>query len=227
VASVATLWLLGRLDALRTMPAEFAVLWPTRTAPARVTGSSDEQLGMLVGALLSTGVAVLVWTRRVKTALTPVVPEVMPLIPRNAAERWAALPLCLNAGYAEELFFRLALPLLVTSVTGSVVVGTVVAVVVFGLVHWYQGWKGVVGTMLVGGLMTLVYVTSGSLVRVMVTHALIDVIGLIVRPMIGDRVTRRTSASAPGHDAAPTLAPRSPAPPHRSPLPPAHPPASR
>ncbi|MCU0647824.1 MAG: CPBP family intramembrane metalloprotease [Gemmatimonadaceae bacterium] len=198
LASLVTLGLLGRFDALLVMPAEFEALRIARQGAATPpTDTPDARLGFYIGVALASAVAIAIWARRVRTMLTPVIAEVAPLIPRNAAERWAALPLCINAGYSEELFFRLALPLLLTHVTGSVAAGTAIAVVLFGFIHWYQGWKGIVGTMLVGALMTLVYVTSGSLVRVMVTHALIDVVGLIIRPMIGQLVARRRASALP------------------------------
>lgn len=192
LASLLTLWLLDRMDAIRTLPPEFLALRPP-ASPEEAGGrrSADAQLGMALGMLMSTAFAVFIWTRRIKQVMTPVVGDIEPLIPRNTAERWAALVLSVNAGYSEEFFFRLALPLLLTTVTGSAAVGLGVSVVIFGGIHWYQGWKGVLATMLVGGLLTLVYLTSGSLLRVMFTHALIDVVGLVLRPLLAQQMARR------------------------------------
>lgn len=190
-ASLGTLWLLDRGEALRTLPPEFAALRPAPRAPASLGArSADEQLGMVVGFTLATLVAIAVWVRRVRSFRAPVPAAIAPLIPRNGREQVAALVLSLNAGYAEELFFRLALPLLLATVTGSAALGLAIALAIFGLIHWYQGWKGIVATALVGALLTLIYLQSGSLLRVMVTHAIIDVVGLVVRPMIADRLAR-------------------------------------
>lgn len=191
-ASLVTVWLLDRGEALRALPPEFAALRPAPRAPASATArSADEQLGMFIGFTLATLVAIAIWVHRVRSFRTPVPAAIAPLIPRNGRERLAALVLSLNAGYAEELFFRLALPLLLASVTGSAALGIAIAIAIFGLIHWYQGWKGIVATALVGALLTLIYLQSGSLLRVMVTHAIIDVVGLVVRPMIAERVARR------------------------------------
>lgn len=194
--SVLTLWGLGRLDAVITLPPEFSRLMPRGVSVGDVPRTADGILGMMTGVLLATAIGLVAWVRRARALATPMLGEVAALIPRNAAEQLAALPLCLNAGVSEELFFRLALPLLVTTVTGSAPIGLAVAAVAFGLAHWYQGWKGVVGTMLVGALLTATYLGSGSLLRVMVIHALIDVVALIIRPSIAARLAARP---APAH----------------------------
>ena len=79
---------------------------------------------------------------------------------------------------------RLALPLLVTTVTGSATAGLVVGCVTFGLAHVYQGYKGVLGTTAMGAMFTWLYLDSGSLLRPMIMHAAIDVVALVVRPTL-------------------------------------------
>lgn len=117
-----------------------------------------------------------------------IVGDVDAMIPRNRREMLFALPLCLNAGFSEELFFRLALPLLIANVTGSVGVGLVASAVIFGLIHAYQGWRGVIATTVAGFFLAFVYLKSGSLIHPMVLHALIDVLALIVRPALAARL---------------------------------------
>jgi membrane protease YdiL (CAAX protease family) len=195
VASVITLAALGRFDALGALPPEFAAL--RVGAPPEAANASQAaglRVGMFVGFSIGALITILVWRQRVKALRTPIVADIEPLIPRNRAEQLAALPLCLNAGYAEELFFRLALPLLLTTITGSAGVGIGVAIVIFGLIHWYQGWRGILATTFVGCLLTVVYLKSGSLLRVMVLHAAIDVVGLLVRPMLVGHFTRTRPA---------------------------------
>ncbi|MBI1404648.1 MAG: CPBP family intramembrane metalloprotease [Caulobacter sp.] len=117
------------------------------------------------------------------------------MIPRNRRELLAALPLAINAGVSEELFFRLMLPLVITLVTGSALAGLGLSVVVFGLVHWYQGWKGMLAVTLIGAFLTWLYVSSGSLVKPMVVHVLIDVVALVIRPAISLWLNRDRAAS--------------------------------
>ena len=76
--------------------------------------------------------------------------DVEPLFPRNPDERrWTAL-IGANAGVGEELFFRLMLPLLITLVTGNASLAFAAAGLIFGLVHFYQGWVGILATTVAG-----------------------------------------------------------------------------
>lgn len=189
--SLVTLLLLGRTRAVIGLPQEFQALASQLTDPvSRESMSADKLSGLAGGAVLGFSALLLIQYLRVRKLAAPVVGDIEPLMTRNAREGWAALPLCLNAGFSEELFFRLALPLLVFDVTGSVGVALVGSLAVFGLVHAYQGWKGVLGTAAVGGFITLVYLRSGSLLRPMAMHALIDIIALIVRPAAARWISR-------------------------------------
>jgi membrane protease YdiL (CAAX protease family) len=186
----------GSLDALWRMPDAFAALRPATTPPEGVdTGGAGYLTGMLIGAGLALGVAALLWVRRIRRMTTPiVVGDIEPLLPRNAREIAAALPLAINAGIAEELFFRLALPLLATRATGSPLAGFLLAGAAFGLAHWYQGWKGVLVVTAVGGWLSWQYLASGSLLKVMLIHALIDLVALVLRPAIALRMRQPAAA---------------------------------
>ncbi|WP_404333430.1 CPBP family intramembrane glutamic endopeptidase [Sphingomonas sp. MMS12-HWE2-04] len=181
--ALVTLVLLGRTGAVFGLPHEFQALASQLADPqSRESISADKVGGMMGGAVFGLAALMLIQYLRVRKLATPVVGDIEPLMTRNAREGWAALPLCINAGFSEELFFRLALPLLILDVTGSIGVALAGSLVIFGLMHAYQGWKGVLGTAVVGAFITLVYLRSGSLLRPMVMHALIDMIALIVRP---------------------------------------------
>jgi membrane protease YdiL (CAAX protease family) len=190
--SLVTFWLLDAFDALFAMPAEFQQLSNSiRPDDAKVSGSSDQYLGFVIGAGLGIGIVALVQWRRLRRLAMPAVGDVEALLPRNHRERLIAVPLSVNAGFSEELFFRLALPLLIIHVTGSAVAALMVSVAAFGLVHAYQGWKGVLGTALIGGVLTFQYLAHGSLLRVMVIHAAIDLVALVVRPLLAEWLARR------------------------------------
>ncbi len=195
-AAVISLGLIGRFDALFAMPFEFEPLASAlQSDTRRGSGSADGRMGMMLGFSIGMLIFIAATRRRIAKLVTPVIGDIEPLIPRNASEMLAALPLCLNAGFSEELFFRLALPLLMTTVTGSPAISWGISILVFGLIHWYQGWKGVLATMFMGGVLTLVYLKSGSIASAMVTHALSDVIALIIRPMLAARYATRTARS--------------------------------
>lgn len=200
-ASLITLWLLGRQTAWSSLPDEFAPLAaPLRggsAASSAGAASSDQMLGFAIGAAFGLALVVFLNWRRLRGMLAPAVGDIEPLLPRNGRERLIAIPLSLNAGFSEELFFRLALPLLLTHVTGSPVLAFAAATVAFGLAHAYQGWKGIVGTGFVGALLAVQYLASGSLLKVMLIHAAIDIVAFVVRPCVSSWVRPRAAGAGP------------------------------
>lgn len=193
-ASLLLLAAQGRLADVLGLPPEFADFAPPVDATAPSPDDGEAYVGFVIGATLGVAVLVAVQLLQLRRAKARIVGDVEPLIPRNRAEMLASLPLCLNAGFSEELFFRLALPLLVTTVTGSAIAGLVSAGIAFGLVHAYQGYKGVLATTALGALLTWMYLSSGSLLRPMLLHAAIDVVALIVRPSLARWLSRGAAA---------------------------------
>lgn len=161
--------------------------------------ASVDLAGFLTGVTCSAlfgGVLLGVVSKRRKTEKpTVIIGDVQALLPRNAAERRWAAALALNAGVSEELFFRLLLPVLIYSVFGHALFALIASALIFGLVHVYQGWAGVLVTTLLGAMLMGVYLATGSIWLVMGLHALIDLNGLVVQPLVqrwvaGTRVAR-------------------------------------
>lgn len=191
---LAGLALLGRFDAIAGMPAEFAAA----AALAGRLGPGDELAGFLGGAMLGALIggsllAGVLGARQDPAGAEAAMVDLAAMMPRNGAETWHAALLSVNAGVAEELFYRLYLPLLIALVSGSALAGFAVAAVLFGITHLYQGAAGIVVTMVVGAAMTLVYLISGSLVWPIVAHAVLDLNALVLRPTV-TRLARRTRA---------------------------------
>jgi hypothetical protein len=67
-------------------------------------------------------------------------------------------------------------PLLLVRATGSPVVSWVVSLLGFGLAHAHDSWEGGLATTAAGILLTVYYLRHGSLLRVMIAHAVIDII---------------------------------------------------
>lgn len=105
------------------------------------------------------------------------------LLPRDRDEVLLSAAISVAAGIGEELFFRLLLPMLLAAFVGAIP-AVIVAVLLFGLAHAYQGWKGIAVTTLVGILFTVMYLMSGSLAITMLFHATIDLMTLAIRPAI-------------------------------------------
>jgi membrane protease YdiL (CAAX protease family) len=176
--------LLRRTEAFQTLPPEFA-------AAAAPLGGTDPRtagpilIGLALGTLLN--VAWAAW--RVRRGKRPLQVGRVPL-PEAAGELPAGAALAVSAGVSEELYFRLALPLLLTAVLGSAVAAFVAASVLFGLVHRHQGWAGMLATGLVGAALAAVYLRTGALWLAVVFHALVDLNGLVLRPWLGMMMRR-------------------------------------
>lgn len=147
--------------------------------------------GLAIVALLGLVILTIVGARSArKEGGVIVVGDIAALLPRNRPELGWGAALSINAGVAEELLFRLALPGLLVIVTGEPLSAFALAALIFGLLHAYQGPVGVIATTIVGLLFTALYVVSGSIVLVIVAHALFDLRTLVVIPMAVYRVHR-------------------------------------
>ncbi len=185
------LYLIGRFSAIMQFPGEFAVL-------VNEEGSANDRLilSFVLSASLLVGSIIGVISRNKgqmdaqehKDQVTNAA-DFTALIPRNNTEGiWAAL-LSLSAGVTEELMFRLALPLLLTLIMGNVLTAFAISIVIFGMMHFYQGRAGVLGTTFAALIFSVIYFTYGGLLLPIIVHTLIDMIGLLLTPWV---VSRRT-----------------------------------
>jgi len=88
------------------------------------------------------------------------------------------VPLALFVGVYEEIVFRGFLLGRLVTLTRSLVLACVISAVIFGLLHFYQGWMGIVKTTIIGFLMALLTVWRGNIWSAIVCHAGIDMFGL-------------------------------------------------
>ncbi len=179
VPALVGLALLGRGAAPLAMPSEFALL--AGQLPD-IGDSAGLALGAVIGGMIGGGILAALLARRGRKPLQ--VGDISALLPRNRAELALCALLSLSAGVTEELMFRLWLPLLLVLLTGNGWIAFGVPVVIFGLMHRYQGAAGVAITTLIGAAMAFVYLASGSLLAAMAIHAILDLNGLVLRPML-------------------------------------------
>jgi uncharacterized protein len=110
------------------------------------------------------------------------------MVPVRRSERLWFLALSVAAGVCEELLFRGLLPALLSALLHGPPAWFVIllAAIAFGAAHAYQGTAGVAATAVLGALMGIIYLATGSLVVVMVLHALIDArVGLLPARAVG------------------------------------------
>jgi uncharacterized protein len=188
VGALVALALIGRLDAITSLPPEFVLF-----APSAETDDAGGVVIIIGAIVLGAGIASLI-AARLKKADAQVTPQsavVSSLVPRSSSEKiWAAI-VSINAGVCEEIFFRLMLPLLFVLVLGNVVAAFVLSAMAFGSIHAYQGWKGVAATTIVGAGFTVMYVVTRSLWVVMAVHMAIDLNALLLQPWLRERVVKR------------------------------------
>ena len=123
------------------------------------------------------------------------------MLPRTEQElRWFER-LSITAGICEELLYRGYLIWYINTWIG-IVPAALIASVVFGFGHAYQGPRGILLTSVVGVFMGAVYLLTGSLVACMVFHALMDI--------YSGHMARAAFAAEDAGDLAPPPAPMEP-----------------
>jgi len=171
--------LLGRTGALTAMPGEFAGAAGIMPSIIDDDGAlSSLLIGGAIGGLVTGALLARFWRRKP-------IGNVSALLPRDRREVKYALALSVMAGVTEEAYFRLYLPLLIAILTGQAWIGFAASLALFGAMHRYQGWAGVLATTALGAVMTGLYLMTGSLWVVMLVHTLVDVNGLVVLPLTG------------------------------------------
>jgi len=188
-SSIATLWVLGAT----------AWLVGTREAGASAVGLVWLGPGPTFGwtaALTAGGLALMIAFRWI-AALAGVRESRMlrRLLPRSRQERRVFVLLSVAAGSGEEIAYRgYAIPVVAT-VTG-VVPSVVLTSILFGVLHAYQGVIGIARTALVGALLAVGFLASGSLVPSMLAHLAIDLVAglLLAEWLVEDEETSVPSA---------------------------------
>jgi membrane protease YdiL (CAAX protease family) len=140
---------------------------------------------ILVGfcAALLIGMVLPVLLLRGKLEEIPAVGDIRALLPRERGELKYGAGLAVTAGIVEELLFRLALPAVLFGVLGSGILAFLLACVLFGLLHIYQGPAGMVFAFVLGLVFTALYLLSGTILLPIVVHALLDLRSLVLIPV--------------------------------------------
>ncbi len=106
------------------------------------------------------------------------------ILPATGEERWWWVAICATAGIGEEILYRGFLiqyfrhaPLHL-----NLIPALMLACAVFGFAHIYQGLKGIVGTGILGLLLSAVFVITGNLLVPVILHFLIDLRILLLLP---------------------------------------------
>jgi len=153
------------------------------------TGGLVPGFALGAGIALVAGTVVAVYLAR-RSGDVPTIGDIGAILPRNRAELRYGAALSVNAGVVEELMFRLAVPTLVFGATGSAVAAVITSILLFGALHVYQGLPGIIGSTVIGAVLMLLFLSTGSIVVAIVVHALIDLRSLVLIPTLVFRVDR-------------------------------------
>ena len=106
------------------------------------------------------------------------------ILPSSGEERRWWWLVCITAGVCEELIYRgfLLQYLHWTPLHLSLTQALIVASLIFGAGHLYQGIAGAISTCMIGFMMGCLFLMTGSLALPMVLHALIDLRVLLLLP---------------------------------------------
>lgn len=165
--------------------------WPPLQGLRDALADSSLASGLLIGGALGllvglVGTVFIGWN----ASEVPAIGDIHALLPRNRAELRYGWALSINAGVMEELLFRLALPTLIFGVLGNALVAIVASLVIFGLLHAYQGVWGVVGTFVLGAVFMVLFLATGSIVWPIVVHTVFDLRSLVLIPVVVYKVHR-------------------------------------
>lgn len=148
-------------------------------APAAVFEADAWGWGGMTAAVLLTGFLVvqLVTVRRSPDQLDQArrkMGDLAMIAPRNARETRTFDIVSVTAGVCEEILYRGVLMVIIAAHTGPwIALGC--TSLVFGLGHAYQGPGGVLRTGVVGLVMGLLVLLTGSLLPAMLVHAVLDI----------------------------------------------------
>jgi uncharacterized protein len=150
-------------------------------------------IGLLLAASLLTllaGLGILAIGRLFHLRESPLVHF---LIPRSGSEKIAFVGLSLSAGIAEEIVFRSFLIAALLYASGSMTFAVVVSLVIFAASHAYQGWTGVLRVGILGLVLTIPFLVTGSVYPSIIAHAALDILaGLVLADWLRATPRNRT-----------------------------------
>ena len=130
-------------------------------------------VGAIIGLTVQQVRAIGRTTAERRMAIRPKLAFVEYLLPHSRQElRWFTA-LSITAGACEELLFRGFLLWVLKAYVG-IAMAALIGVVVFGVLHIYQGARGALKAGIAGLVMTIIVLVTGWLIPAMVVHALVD-----------------------------------------------------
>jgi membrane protease YdiL (CAAX protease family) len=194
-SSALIIWVFTALALLLAVPHNLLILARSQQDIAWLLGTPSRATAaaVLLGILFTLYLGqflVLASSRALRSKYAKAAKALRGFLPVSAEERRWWLFMSITAGICEELLIRgFLLQFLNGQIEGGVALGLtaawIISSVIFGICHFYQGLRGVVGTAVAGALLGLLAIVSGDLLLPILAHALLDaVIILAYRPQV-------------------------------------------
>lgn len=141
---------------------------------------TDVLLGIGLGIASAVVIILLViyFSETIKSKVADVLSDesIQFLIPSRLSERFLFFLVALTAGVCEEIIFRAGMLHYLEDIVSGIplIVTGIISSVLFGLIHLYQGWKGVLQTAYIGAIFFFLFVVTGSLWVPIALHFLMD-----------------------------------------------------
>lgn len=119
-----------------------------------------------------------------------------PFLPHTPGELRLTWLLSIGAGVGEELLYRGYLIWYFSALTNPVF-GVILSSILFGLGHAYQGTAGIIRTGIMGLVLALVVVGTGSLLYAVIVHAVVDITSFTAAYYVLKRMRERQSGPEP------------------------------
>ncbi|HET7565404.1 MAG TPA: CPBP family intramembrane glutamic endopeptidase [Gemmatimonadaceae bacterium] len=159
-------------------PPSIAVIEAWRTSPGAWSVMAGVAVGLAIGVLVFSSMSIIAARRNpeVRRRMQKSLEQVEFLLPRTSRERAWFAAVALSAGICEEIIFRGFLIRYVDALPIGIGVGAsiVIAALIFGLDHGYQGVRGFIVTTVVALVMSVLFFLAGALWLPMALHAAID-----------------------------------------------------
>jgi uncharacterized protein len=163
------------------------VIWPTAQHTALQKIGSSFVLGLVSAAVVVLLFQVVATRRNPKLheKVLKAFKRIAFILPVSREERAWFLLVSLTAGICEEILYRAYLIRYLDDFPWHSEIWMAIAIssLAFGLAHGYQGIGGIIGTGMLGYVMAIIFVVTGSLWLPITLHAIIDLrILFLVRP---------------------------------------------
>ncbi|MFD1350836.1 CPBP family glutamic-type intramembrane protease [Oceanobacillus caeni] len=135
-------------------------------------------LGLGVGLSIVMFVLIISFSKTIRKKVSEALTDesIQFLLPTTLGERLFFLLIAITAGVCEEIIFRGVMLYYLSHLQFelSIIVIGIISSLLFGIVHLYQGWKGVFLTSYLGAVLFFLFVGTGYLLVPIVLHFLID-----------------------------------------------------